>query len=221
MFEYRSKLTHYFCISSSRPKTIKFKLKSLIQESNPKITETNADEIDPNEALNLKSLHVLDEGSIGIEFSTSHDNFALAVKEFLPDGLARALNTEQKIKIGDILFAINDRKVIEGSGPWIQKSYESLQRDGSSRPLRLDFIAPYLVKVVLNKSECDLRSDGPDELILIQKNICSGASKVFLNGFRGVDGAAESSGIIIGDNLIVINGMPIGAGIKVGYPHVS
>lgn len=198
-----------------RPKTIKFKLVPGNQDAGLEHAQENDDEGVYNSLIPLKSIEIVDEGAnLGIEFGTSVDNSALAVKEFLSEGLAKAADTENMINIGDILVAVNNNRLLEGNGPWIQKSYELLQSDGLSRPLRLDFATPYLEKIILNKDVYGLKSDGPHELLLKQKKIGSGASRVFLDGYRGVDGAAESSGVIIGDNLIFINGMPVGAGTK-------
>ena len=166
-----------------------------------------------NISIHTKSIEILEDGSIGVEFCSSVDNCALAVRELLPEGLAKAADTENQIQVGDILISINGNKIIEGDGPWIQKSYESLHRDGLSRPLRLEFIRPYFFKVIIKNENCDLDNDGPEELLLKERISHNGSKRICLDGFHGVDGSAESSGILIGDNLIFINGIPVGAGI--------
>jgi len=205
---------HIFPLVHKRPKTVKFKLRTKKKISlSPIIQDTDQSETDII-TLSMKHIQIQNEGPIGIEFGTSIDNNALTVDALLSEGLAKASDRENKIQVGDILVAVNGNKVIEGPGPWIQKSYEYLQKDGLCRPLKLDFAKPYLVKVVMTSDNSNLNSDGPEELTLGQRKVKSGASRIFVENFRGVDGAAESSGVIIGDNLIVINGMPVGAGIK-------
>ena len=171
-------------------------------------------EVTEDELIDLKSLEIQEEGHIGIEFCPSIDNCALAVKDFAPGGTAKAADPNSKIEVGDILTSVNNNRIIQGKGPWIQKTYECLQKEGLSRPLIMTFIRPYMMTAVIEKEDCDLASDGPEEMVLRERKIQNGASKIFMNGFHGVNGAAESSGVILGDNLIFVNGMAVGAGTK-------
>ncbi len=50
-------------------------------------------------------------------------------------------------------------------------------------------------------------------MILKEKKI-GGRSKIYIDGFCGINGTAESSGVFIGDNLVFINGTAVGAGTE-------
>jgi hypothetical protein len=185
-----------------------------LSKGEPNLHKQEAAQTDDGASISLKSLNIQNEGPIGIEFCSSIDNFSVVVKEFVPGGIAKTADPHDLIQKGDILTSVNDIKIIEGKGPWIEKSYNSLQMHGLSRPLTLGFSRPYMTNVVIEKSDSDLESDGPEEMLLREKKIGGGVSKIFVDGFHGVDGVAESSGVMIGDNLIFVNGMPVGAGVN-------
>jgi hypothetical protein len=95
---------------------------------------------------------------------------------------------------------------------------ELLQAKVSQRPLSLTFSSPFVYNVVIEKP-VSLQSanshgiGGPEELVLDEKSV-SGKRRVFLKAYRCVSGVAESSGILIGDHLVFVNGEPVGAGCR-------
>ncbi len=172
-----------------------------------------------NDKVSIKSkeLVVVKEGPLGIEFSSSIDNNYLAVKSMTNDGVAMNANdTENSVNVGDILTRINNDPILKGKAPYIQNGYECLEKNCAARPVRMEFVRSHLVKVVIEQNQCGLKCDGPEEFLLKEVRSKDGTSKVFLRGFRGIDGAAESSGVIIGDQMIFLNGMRIGIGTKIG-----
>ena len=183
-------------------------------ENNIKQSNQNGDDASNIESINSKYLVIEQEGPLGLEFCSSVDNNFLVVKSLTSDGLAKNANIDSRVNVGDILTSINKDPILKGNAPYIQNAYECLQKNCVGRPLTMEFVRPHLIKVVIDQNECQLKSDGPEELLLKEVRSKEGTSKVFLNGFRGVDGAAESSGVIIGDNLIFMNGVPVGVGTK-------
>ncbi len=99
------------------------------QEENVEATE----DIIP---ISIKSIEIQNEGAIGIEFCSSIDNCVLAVKNLDPEGLAKAADNSSSL-VGGILVSINNKNIIEGKGPWIQKTFECLQRFISSSSFRI------------------------------------------------------------------------------------
>mmetsp|Transcript_32274 Transcript_32274/g.37632 ORF Transcript_32274/g.37632 Transcript_32274/m.37632 type:complete len:1352 (+) Transcript_32274:164-4219(+) len=202
---------------SSRPKTVKFQLLTTHKAQN--IEQHEKEDLLPQDMMYIKpvsiqSLSILEEGPIGISFSTSADNNALIVESFTEDGLAKTSDTNNLVHVGDILASVNQQVFLEESGPWIQKAYECLTNSGVSRPLTLGFIRPYLHKIRIEKSDTGLQNDGPQELGLKEKRLNSGLHKIVVSEFCGVDGAVESGGALIGDQLIFVNGLPVGVGLQ-------
>jgi hypothetical protein len=56
---------------------------------------------------------------------------------------------------------------------------------------------------------------GPSELVLEEKRADdSDKRRIVISGFKEVDGVAEHMGILIGDHLVFINGISVGAGCR-------
>jgi len=75
---------------------------------------------------------------------------------------------------------------------------------------------PYLHSLSLktNDDHGDKAIGGPCEFLLQTKLVGEGSPRIQIQGYKDVDGAAESRGIFIGDHLIFINGHPVGTGMK-------
>lgn len=168
---------------------------------------------------------ILDEGDIGLKFlSGGHDNFALAVSDFLrsPKG-QRPLPAERsgKIQVNDLLSHVNGTLVLGTKGTGKRKALDLLEEAGARRPLKLGFVKPYLYSIVLekqNETEEDfLPSSGPQELVFAQAKSSEAPvteNSIVVKGFALVEGAAEIGGVFVGDNLVFINGIPVGAGCR-------
>lgn len=162
-----------------------------------------------------------DEGDIGLRL-TGHDNFALSVSEFLRDSSGVALPVEKtgKVVIGDLLSHINDTLVLGANGEGRRKAFSLLEQVGSRRPLSLGFVKPFHYSIVVEKDESENESfGGPSELALgesdeVNATTNSKEKKIILNGFTFAEGAAETGGVLVGDNLVFINGFPVGAGCR-------
>jgi hypothetical protein len=203
---------------------VKFRLQKINNHETPMIVqEQHIQTIKNLEEIIYSEIVLVEEGHIGVEFCSMIDNNALVVKTILSDGLLKAVDNESKIHVGDILCAVNGQEILVGDGPWIQSSYEYLQKNGGLRPLTLSFARPYLVKTTVNKEDCKLDNDGPEEFVLTEKKFDGKLNRICLSSFRDIDGAAESSGVFIGDNLIFINEIPVGAGTKLrpGCPIIG
>ena len=53
-----------------------------------------------------------------------------------------------------------------------------------------------------------------DELELEEIKLSSGACRVLLKNLKGIPGKVEKSGVFIGDHIIYINNIPVGAGCR-------
>ncbi|CAB9516018.1 expressed unknown protein [Seminavis robusta] len=159
-------------------------------------------------------------GHLGIEFGEAPDNFGLVVTGFVPaeDGTAQAAESSGKIHRHDLLTHINDKLVIGENGTGREKAFEILQSEGSSRPLTLTFSPPYLIRQVFEASATDKEANlgGPTELCLeeVRDEKTGKGKRIVLSGFNDAGGIAETSGILIGDYLIFINGTSVGAGSR-------
>ena len=163
----------------------------------------------------------VDEGDIGLRL-TGHDNFALSVSVFLRDSRGGALPVEKtgKVVIGDLLSHINDTLVLGANGEGRRKALSLLEQVGSRRPLSLGFVKPFHYSIVVEKDESENESfGGPSELVLdesdeVNATTNSKEKKIILIGFALTEGAAETGGVLVGDNLVFINGFPVGAGCR-------
>lgn len=167
---------------------------------------------DDNNANIVTTVNILEDGDIGIKFASSPDGFGLSVAKFLTDSDGRYT----EIAPNYILSHINGKCVLGENGSGKERALELLESEGATRPISLGFVKPYLYDVVVEK---DSLCGGPSELILseLKPTADSNAKEnhIVLTGFSLADGAAETSGkVFIGDNLVFINGIPVGAGCR-------
>jgi hypothetical protein len=163
----------------------------------------------------------VDEGDLGLRL-TSHDNFALAVSVFLrdPDGGALPVEKTGKVMLGDLLSHINGTVVLGANGEGKRKAFSLLEEVGSRRPLSLGFVKPFHHSIVVEKNDSENESlGGPSELIFDESDAINATTnskekKIVLTGFALAEGAAETGGVLVGDNLVFINGFPVGAGCR-------
>eukprot|EP00559_Dactyliosolen_fragilissimus_P006691 CAMPEP_0184869238 /NCGR_PEP_ID=MMETSP0580-20130426/33464_1 /TAXON_ID=1118495 /ORGANISM="Dactyliosolen fragilissimus" /LENGTH=1429 /DNA_ID=CAMNT_0027370603 /DNA_START=37 /DNA_END=4323 /DNA_ORIENTATION=+ len=208
-----------------RPKTIKF---SLAEKEDSENVSAFVNKGKKNLITSSKILHKLPitddriitcvkvekDGPLGITFTKSLDNRVLVVKDLSNNEETKVFNDGQ-IKIGDILTHIND-EFLAGSGPdGIEKAFSCLEKVGSIRPLSLSFSKPYIEQITLKKDDDNLEVVGsPDEFGMEELKTEDGIKRIYISGFRNVDGVAETSGVILGDQLVFINGGPVGSGCK-------
>jgi hypothetical protein len=214
----------------TRPKSILFKLASdddakqlnkLVEQSksnasNDKKQSTSVAEGDSF----LTTVHIANQGDIGIKFVSSPDNFALAVSGFVRDSDGRRLHHENEmscISENDLLCRVNGISVLGEKGEGRRKGLSVLEKVGNDRPLSLSFVKPYIHTIVLEREESyGSLVGGPSELSLseVKSSSSSSGNKIVLGGFILAEGAAESNDVFIGDNLVFINGIPVGAGCR-------
>ena len=206
-----------------RPKTIQFRLAESAEwdrvrrfvegDSKP---ETEEDEAKPR-VLTTRTVEFIKEGELGIIFAPSLDNCGLVVEEFLEgdDGIVLAAERSNDIEIDDLLTHVNGQVVV-GSKEGRQKSLKTLEECANSRPLSLTFSRSYMYREVILKDDAPgvHINGGPEELILADRKLADGTRRVVIQSFNPVSGAGESSGILIGDHLVFVNGTPVGAGAR-------
>ena len=184
----------------------------LTKENHKLYNEKNGEDL-------VTTVNILEGGDIGIKFATSRDNFALVVRDFLRDSSGQLLPAEKTRKIwrNDLLSHINGSLVLGEKGEGKMKALSLLEEVGGRRPLSLGFVKPYLYSIVIEKSsDEDGLFGGPSELLFteVKSGSNSKESKIVLKDFALAEGAAESGGVFIGDNLVFINGIPVGAGCR-------
>lgn len=113
------------------------------------------------------------------------------------------------ISKGFLLSHVNDHMVI-GEGDGTKRAFSLLEMACLERPLSLTFIGPYHNLICFKQSDFCSKSGGPDELVLEVQKLEGEHTNVFIKGFRYVDGMAEIGGAVIGDQLLFINGEPVG-----------
>ncbi|KAG7340392.1 hypothetical protein IV203_023935 [Nitzschia inconspicua] len=214
-----------------RPKTIQFELaesedaeriRKFVEESqaldNPnkkhrhrKSPTSNSDD----RLFSTRSVVFTDPMDLGLEFANAPDNVGLVVRRFLEtdDGLVlAAARNQDKIHTGDILTHINGTCVLGENGSGRIKALKLLEEVGGKRPLSLTFSDPYLHPITYEKS-ARLQYDvgGPKEVVLKEDKE---AKRILLEGFEDVDGCSELAGVMLGDYLVFLNGMTVGAGCR-------
>ncbi|KAG7373046.1 hypothetical protein IV203_033770 [Nitzschia inconspicua] len=214
-----------------RPKTIQFELaesedaeriRKFVEESqaldNPnkkqrhrKSPTSNCDD----RVFSTRNVVFTDPMDLGLEFANAPDNAGLVVRRFLEtdDGLVlAAARNQDKIHTGDILTHINGTCVLGENGSGRIKALKLLEEVGGKRPLSLTFSDPYLHPITYEKS-ARLQYDvgGPKEVVLKEDKE---AKRILLEGFEDVDGCSELAGVMLGDYLVFLNGMTVGAGCR-------
>ncbi len=210
-----------------RPKTIQFELadtqdaeriRRFVEESeNAQKPKT------PTKALGqrrfcTRRVEFIDPTNIGIEFANSEDNIGLVVRKFIDgdDGIVLAAERNANISIGNLLTHVNGKLVLGADGGGRIKALTALEAEGNQRPLTLTFSDPYLYRAIFEQSPgLPITIGGPEEFQMEVKKIGGIDSKrVVVTGFNDVDGVSEKSGVLLGDHLVFINGVAVGAGCR-------
>jgi len=215
---------------SSRPKSILFKLanhedaarvKNFVEGSFTKSKKAGKSGKDEQKEtprqFSTRKIVINDNIRIGLEFCISADMFALFVKRFVQGdgGTILAAEKDGTIKTGDILTHVNNKLVLGKDSEGQQRALRILKEEGNIRPLSLSFTEPYLIRKKFEKPRNGIADvGGPGELKLKEVN-----KRIHVASFENVNGTAESGGVLIGDHLIFINGLPVGAGCALVGQH--
>ena len=217
----------------SRPKTVRFELAATedaerirqfvegVSKSPGRRETANS----PDRMFKLREIRFDEPGEIGIEFVNALDGIGLAVRGFLPGPGGTVLSAQKSgnVRLGDLLIRINGELAIRTDGTGRSRAINLLQSVGKARPLTLTFAEPYLFCEVIDRGNLQrsLRVEdsdgGPQELVLEDVVLLPDSvstKRVVLQSFENISGSAESSGILIGDHLVFVNGMPVGAGCR-------
>ena len=208
----------------SRPKSICFRLAN--SDAVERMTQfvrgqkgIPQEDVKSERIFNIREFTFYENREIGIEFAPSLDDFGLVLKSFVPGpgGTVQDAEKTSNLALSDLLCKVNGEIVLGENGKGKQRAVELLERFGSERPLSLAFIEPYMYQEVFEKS-LDINTSevgGPSEFVLEEeKNSDTGTKRIKLKTFAEVNGTAETGGVLIGDHLIFINGIPVGAGCK-------
>jgi hypothetical protein len=210
-----------------RPKTIQFELaESEDAERIRKFVEESGALENPNKAnkptvsadvrdISVRNVDFMDDMDLGIEFANSPDNAGLVVRKFLEssDGLVLAAERKKgKINVGDLLTHVNGKLVIGENGSGRSLALKLIEAEGKQRPLSLTFADPYLHSIVYEHSErLPFVIGGPSEVILKEDKE---NKRILLDGFKEVDSVSEKAGVLLGDYIVFINGVSVGAGCR-------
>jgi hypothetical protein len=211
-----------------RPKTVRFQLarNEEVQRVRQFVeaSRTNGESPDRNRNkkernFELREVEFTSPGDLGIEFGTSMDSTSLVVSSFLQheSGIVFAAEKSGKVRIGDVLASINDQIVAGAPQNGSTRAIQLLEEFASLRPLILKFCDPFFHQVTITKVPSAPGVDnkgGPDELILEELQKANESRRIAVSGFKDVSGMAETSGILIGDHLVFVNGTPVGAGCR-------
>ncbi|KAL7549489.1 hypothetical protein ACHAWF_012758 [Thalassiosira exigua] len=159
----------------------------------------------------IEVVNIVEEGSLGLRFS-GHSCLGLTVSGFCRDASDQPLPIEKagRVATGYILSHVDDEVVLGEEGEGRRKALKLLEGASSRRPLRLGFVRPYMHEVLLKQEEANGPTfGGPSELVFVAEE-----GGIVLKDFALVDGAAEAGGVLVGDNLAFINGIPVGAGCR-------
>jgi hypothetical protein len=207
---------------AGRPKSIRFKLPDTEDAERLRrflegYKQTPTATIEPR-CFRLRKVLFQNEGELGIEFKPSMDNIGLVVKGFVEGqaGIVLAAERSGNVVVGDLLTHINDEPLLRSDGDGLSFAITMLELKAKNRPVQFTFIDPYMSQIHVNKVteapgvDC---SGGPAELIL-DETLEDGKRRVFIQGFNNVSGMAERGGVLIGDHLVFVNGLPVGAGCR-------
>lgn len=212
-----------------RPKTVQFRLADTEDaERLRKFLEGDKGPIEGNDkprVFGFRQVCFSDSCDLGIEFGSAIDNAGLIVSGFAQGdgGIVFAAERSGVVNVGDLLTHINDEPVVGQDGDGISRAIQLLESVACIRPLSLTFVDPYMHKVDIKKPSpapgVDSRG-GPTELVFGETQE-GDKRRVVVKGFKNVSGMAEGSGILIGDQLVFVNGLPVGAGCKwLGTPSI-
>jgi len=214
----------------ARPKSILFKLASeddakrlnkLVERPHSDMPYHSKEQLpSATETSLFTTVQIVNQGEIGIKFGSSPDNFALAVSGFVRDSDGRRLHNENEmscISENDLLCRVNGISVLGEKGEGKRKGLSVLEKVGNNRPLSLSFVKPYIHTIVMEREEnYGSNVGGPSELLFsdMKSSSTSSDKKIILGGFSLAEGVAENNDVFIGDNLVFINGIPVGAGCR-------
>lgn len=216
---------------ATRPKTVRFqlaesedaeRLRQFVERSNkPEKSNAHDAPLVTERSFDLRSVEFCEAGELGIEFGNALDNTGLVVRGFLEgdSGIVLAAERSGKVRVGDLLTHINGEVVVGLDGNGRSRALELLETVAIQRPLSLTFAVPYLHREVIQRPPPipgvpeDVGSS-PAEIVVGERKLANGARRIILRGFEAVGGAAESSGILLGDQLVFVNGAPVGAGCR-------
>lgn len=210
-----------------RPKTIQFELadtedaervRRFVEDSDncnkPKPPKKSTDK----RVFSTRTVTFTDSSDLGIEFANSEDNYGLVIRKFLEGdgGIVLAAERNDEINIGDLLTHVNGKLVVGADGTGRVKALTALEAESNKRPLSLTFVDPYLYRAIFEQSPgLPITIGGPEEFEMEVKEIADvGSKRVVVTGFKDVDGVSEKSGVLIGDHLVFVNGVAVGAGCR-------
>ena len=213
-----------------RPKSVSFQLSNSedaerirrfvagmsVDDSNSVEDESTQNDTPAPDNFAVKNIEITKVGPLGIQFTSSIDDFSLIVDGFLEDNGMSNVADNDGVAVGDILISVNDEYIVADRSRGISSALSLLEASASMRPLKLGFSKPYLELVVLKNSTSGITDVGdPSEEIVFGATVTStGASRVVLKGFNDVSGLAEAGGVTLGDYLVFVNGIPVGAGCQ-------
>lgn len=211
----------------SRPKAIQFRLaESAESERVRRFVEgkriPSHDEDDERLAgprtFTTRVVNFVQESELGIVLEPAPDNCGLVVQGFVEGtgGILSPAQQSHEIMIGDLLTHVNGQLVVGTDGEGRTKTVEILGQVAHKRPLSLSFVKSYLFREILDKPDSLVGqcNGGPTEMVLVERKLKNGARRVLIESFNPVSGAVENSGILIGDHLVFVNGIPVGAGAR-------
>jgi hypothetical protein len=210
-----------------RPKTVQFqlaesedaeRLRQFVERASD-LEKSYANDVVTERSFNLRKVEFTEPGELGIEFGNALDDTGLMVTGFIEGDSGTVLVAERsgEVREGELLTHINGELVVGLEGNGRSRALELLETVAEHRPLVLTFAGPYLHREVI---ECPPPIPGVDggspsaEIILGERKLTNGARRIGVTGFEAVGGAVESSGILLGDQLVFINGKPVGAGCR-------
>lgn len=208
-----------------RPKTISFELadtedaervRKFVEESMDKGKTKVPAKPKGERTFTSRVVTFTDSTDLGIEFANSEDNYGLVVRKFLEGdgGIVLAAERRDDISIGDLLTHVNGVLVLGADGGGRTRALKALEAESNKRPLSLTFADPYLYRAVFEQSPgLPIAIGGPEEFEMEVKEM-NGTKRVVVTGFKDVAGVSEKGGVMIGDHLVFINGVAVGAGCR-------